>query len=311
PRVDPETYFAMARGAGRVTSTKDVPAMEMTKWFDTNYHYIVPEFVQGQQFSLGSLKPVTEFLEAKSLGIHTRPVLLGPVSLLLLGKMEEPGLDPLPLLDGLLPIYEGVLRRLAEAGADWIQMDEPMLALETRDAAREAFSKTYKRLAQASACPRILVATYFAGLGENMETALRLPVAALHLDLVRAPEQLEQAIKIIPPDLMLSLGVVDGRNIWKTDLDRALILVDQAASVVGRDRILVAPSCSLLHSPADLLEETHLAGELKSWLAFAKQKLEEIVTVERALSKRRDAVKEFLAANKSAMLSRKESTRIH
>lgn len=311
PRVDPDTYFAMARGVGRKAGQKDVPAMEMTKWFDTNYHYIVPEFVKGQQFSLGSLKPVVEFLEAKSLGIQTRPVLLGPISFLLLGKTKESGFDPLLLLDRLLPVYEDILRRLAEVGADWIQIDEPMLALDMGEETKRAFTATYEKLSHVSSGLRILLATYFAGLGENTATAVNLPVAALHVDLVRAPEQLEHVLKNIPSTLMLSLGVVDGRNIWKTDLERALRLVDRTASAVGADRILLAPSCSLVHSPADLDEEKHLDAELRNWLAFAKQKLEEVVALESALSKGRDTVREFLEANGRAMRSKTESPRIH
>lgn len=311
PRMDPDTYFAMARGVGRKAGQKDVPAMEMTKWFDTNYHYIVPEFVKGQQFSLGSLKPVVEFLEAKSLGIQTRPVLLGPISFLLLGKTKESGFDPLLLLDRLLPVYEDILRRLAEVGADWIQIDEPMLALDMGEETKRAFTATYEKLSHVSSGLRILLATYFAGLGENTATAVNLPVAALHVDLVRAPEQLEHVLKNIPSTLLLSLGVVDGRNIWKTDLERALRLVDRTASAVGADRILLAPSCSLVHSPADLDEEKHLDAELRNWLAFAKQKLEEVVALESALSKGRDTVREFLEANGRAMRSKTESPRIH
>lgn len=311
PRVDPDTYFAMARGVGRKAGQKDVPAMEMTKWFDTNYHYIVPEFVKGQQFSLGSLKPVVEFLEAKSLGIQTRPVLLGPISFLLLGKTKESGFDPLLLLDRLLPVYEDILRRLAEVGADWIQIDEPMLALDAGEETKRAFTASYEKLSHVSSGLRILLATYFAGLGENTATAVNLPVAALHVDLVRAPEQLEHVLKNIPSTLMLSLGVVDGRNIWRTDLERALRLVDRTASAVGADRILLAPSCSLVHSPADLDEEKHLDAELRNWLAFAKQKLEEVVALESALSKGRDTVREFLEANGRAMRSKTESPRIH
>lgn len=311
PRVDPDTYFAMARGVGRKAGQKDVPAMEMTKWFDTNYHYIVPEFVKRQQFSLGSLKPVVEFLEAKSLGIQTRPVLLGPISFLLLGKTKESGFDPLLLLDRLLPVYEDILRRLAEVRADWIQIDEPMLALDAGEETKRAFTASYEKLSHVSSGLRILLATYFAGLGENTATAVNLPVAALHVDLVRAPEQLEHVLKNIPSTLMLSLGVVDGRNIWKTDLERALRLVDRTASAVGADRILLAPSCSLVHSPADLDEEKHLDAELRNWLAFAKQKLEEVVALESALSKGRDTVREFLEANGRAMRSKTESPRIH
>src|SRR5262249_32575571 len=311
PDVDRATYFAMARGVSRKAGQPDVAAMEMTKWFDTNYHYIVPEFAKGQEFSLGSYKPVNEFLEAKALGIETRPVLLGPVSFLLLGKGKEPGFDPLRLLERVLPIYEEILRKLAEAGASWIQMDEPMLALDTRDGARRAFALAYERLGAVSGEPRILVATYFAALGENLAAAVNLPVTALHVDLVRAPQQLEPLLKIAPSSLVLSLGVVDGRNIWKTNLDRALELVERAANVLGPDSILLAPSCSLLHSPADLEEEKHLGGELRNWLAFARQKLEEVVVVGRALSDGREAVREFLEANRQAMQSRKHSPRIH
>jgi 5-methyltetrahydropteroyltriglutamate--homocysteine methyltransferase len=311
PQVDQETYFAMARGTAQKGAASGAPAMEMTKWFDTNYHYIVPEFTKDQEFSLGSLKPVSEFLEAKSLGMHTRPVLLGPVSFLLLGKGKEPGFDFLPLLDRILPIYEDVLRRLAEAGATWIQMDEPMLALDGRSEVQRAFGSTYERLTSASASLQILLATYFAGLGANTNTAVQLPIAALHLDLVRAPEQLEPVLKIVPSKLMLSLGVVEGRNIWKTDLGRALELLERAAHKLGPDRILVGPSCSLLHSPVDLDAEKQLDGELKNWLAFAKQKLEEVGALERALSHGRDKVREFLDANRRAMLAKKESPRIH
>ncbi len=311
PQVDLDTYFAMARGVAEKAGKKALPAMEMTKWFDTNYHYIVPEFVKGQEFSLGSLKPISEFLEAKSLGIPTRCVLLGPVSFLLLGKMKDADADPLSLLDRILPIYEEVLGRLAESGADWVQIDEPVLPLQSREETRKAFVSAYERLAQVSSSLRILVATYFAGLGTNMQTALRLPVAALHLDLVRAPEQLEHALTDIPANLMLSLGIVDGRNIWKTNLQRAFHLIERAAGSLGHDRILVAPSCSLLHSPADLDEEKHLDGELRNWLAFAKQKLEEVVALQRALSGGRDAIQDFLDANESAMRSRKKSAKIH
>jgi len=311
PQVDRETYFAMARGTAQKGTANGVPAMEMTKWFDTNYHYIVPEFTKDQEFSLGSLKPVTKFLEAKSLGIHTRPVLLGPISFLLLGKGKEPGFDPLTLLERILPIYEGVLRRLAEAGATWIQMDEPMLALDARPEVQRGFRSAYERLASISESLHILLATYFAGLGANASMAVQLPVAALHLDLVRAPEQLEPVLKSVPSEPMVSLGVVDGRDIWKADLGHALALLELATHKLGPDRILVGPSCSLLHCPVDLDEEKQLDAELKSWLAFAKQKLEEVAALARALSQAKHAVQEFLDANRHAMHAKRESPRIH
>lgn len=187
-----ETYFAMARGL------QNIPAMEMTKWFDTNYHYIVPEFKRGQRFSLVSINPIEAFLEAKALGLLTRPVLLGPVSFLLLGKAKEPDLQPLSLLESLLPVYEEVLRRLADAGADWVQIDEPALVLDLEPEARAAFASAYARLSRVSPRLRLLVATYFEGMRENLPTALHLPIAALHLDLVRAPEQLQQALAEVP-----------------------------------------------------------------------------------------------------------------
>ena len=311
PQVDLATYFAMARGTARKSGLADVPAMEMTKWFDTNYHYIVPEFTAKQIFSLGSMKPVEEFLEAKAVGVHTRPVLLGPVSFLLLGKAKETGFNPLLLLEGILPVYEEVLRQLANAEAEWVQIDEPMLALDTRDAARRAFTAAYERLSQVSTKLRILVATYFEGLGANLATAVNLPVAALHLDLVRAPEQLDDILRIIPSNLQVSLGLIDGRNVWKADLGRALHLVERAAGAIGSDRILIAPSCSLLHTPADLDFEKHIDDEVRDWLAFAKQKLEELVVLERAVLGGRNAVRETLDRNRIVMEKKRASSRIH
>src|SRR5258708_6613103 len=310
PQVDLATYFAMARGAARKSGQTDVPAMEMTKWFDTNYHYIVPEFTAKQVFSLGSLKPIGEFLEAKAVGVHTRPVLLGPVSFLLLGKAKEAGFDPLLLLDRILPIYEEVLRQLAKAGAEWIQLDEPMLALHTRDEARQAFAVAYEQLARVSTKLWILVATYFEGLGANLPTAANLPVAGLHLDLVRAPEQLDDILKIIPSNLQLSLGVIDGRNIWSADLGRALHLVEHAAGAIGLDRILIAPSCSLLHTPADLSIEKHIDDELRNWLAFAKQKLGERGVLGHEVLGGRGAGAEGLENNRVVLEKERASARV-
>ena len=311
-KVDLRTYFAMARGFqgrpsnGAATTPVDVPAMEMTKWFDTNYHYIVPEFEACQRFQLASLKPMEEFLEAKALGIQTRPVLLGPVSFLLLGKSKDANLQPLSLLHQLLPIYAEVLKLIEKAGAEWVQMDEPCLALDLTTSAQEAFVSTYAQLRDLTKL-RLLVATYFEGLRDNFRTAFGLPVHALHLDLVRAPEQLALLLEKIPPGLMLSLGVVDGRNVWRTDFDGVLALVEPAVRRLGSDRILIAPSCSLLHSPVDLALELHLRGDLKEWLAFAKQKLEEVVLITHAIDEGRGAVQEALAANQAVMERRRTS----
>ena len=244
-------YFAMARGLQNGGAGLDIPAMEMTKWFDTNYHYMVPEFVPGQEFSLGSQKPVDEFRQAKSLGISTRPVLLGPVSFLLLGKMES-GRSPaqLKLLERLLPVYEEVLKSLQKAGANWVQIDEPCLVLDLPEEAHAAFCSAYQRL-NAVGLP-LLLASYFGGLRDNLRIALSLPVAALHLDFVRQPEELDTVLKQLPAGMTLSLGVVDGRNIWRTNLDRAFTLVRWVVDKVGQDRAMIGPSCSLLHVPVDL-----------------------------------------------------------
>ncbi|MBU0509444.1 5-methyltetrahydropteroyltriglutamate--homocysteine S-methyltransferase [bacterium] len=303
-QVDLDTYFAMARGSAKA------PAMEMTKWFDTNYHYIVPEFERGMTFHLASTKLVDEYNEAKSLGIRTRPVLLGPVSFLHLGKSIGGGVKPLSLLDSLLEVYIEVLRRLADAGAGWVQIDEPCLVLDLPEEVRAAFNKTYSRLA-ASAKIKILLTSYFDELRENLDLTFRLPVAAVHLDLVRAPQQLEKALAAIPQDKILSLGVVDGRNVWRSDLDAILRVIRMATEKLGKERVFIAPSCSLLHSPVDLDLETGLDDELRSWMAFAKQKVHEIVILARAVNEGEHAVAEELKANREAHATRRTSKRIH
>jgi 5-methyltetrahydropteroyltriglutamate--homocysteine methyltransferase len=303
--VEPTTAFALARG------TADTPPMDMTKWFNTNYHYIVPEFEPGQSFRLASTKPVDEFNEALALGIRTRPVLLGPVSFLLLGKSHDAQLDPLSLLDRLLPVYAEVLSRLAAAGAVWVQLDEPVLALDLPANAAPAFRKAYDRLTREAPQLRFLLAAYFGDLQENLELLLTLPAAAYHLDLVRGPEQLDRALDRLRDGIALSLGVIDGRNIWRADLDRALEQLDRAARRIGSERILVAPSCSLLHSPIDLDQETALDAELKGWLAFARQKLGEVAVLTRALNAGREAVADAFAESRRRLEGRRGSPRIH
>jgi 5-methyltetrahydropteroyltriglutamate--homocysteine methyltransferase len=303
-------YFAMARGFQNSSVRLDIPAMEMTKWFDTNYHYIVPEFVPGQEFGLGSNKPVDEFREAKSLGITTRPVLLGPVSFLLLGKMEggHTG-EQLNLLERLLPVYAEVLKKLQKAGANWIQIDEPCLVLDLPEDAHRAFRSAYQRLS-AVGLP-LLLANYFGGLRGNLHTALSLPVAALHLDFVRQPEELDAVLEQLPPGMVLSLGVVDGRNIWRTNLNRAFSLVRRAVERLGRDRVMIAPSCSLLHVPVDLELESQLDPELKGWLAFAKQKLEEIQALGLQANGQLKAAEDIFERSRAAIKGRSASPRIH
>lgn len=304
-RVDFTTYFAMARGLQ--ANGRDLPAMEMTKWFDTNYHYIVPELGAGQHFRLGSTKVIDEFMEAQTLGIPTRPVLLGPVSFLLLGKGAT-GFDRLSLLPTILPIYTEVLRRLAAAGAAWVQIDEPCLVLDLASDADAAYEIAYKTLAAASPL-KLMLTTYFGELGENLGAALQLPVAGLHIDLVRAPGQLVPVLANLPADKILSLGVVDGRNVWRTDLDKALALVQPALNILGPDRLQLAPSCSLLYTPHDLTLEPELDSELRSWLAFARQKVDELTLLKRALQDGQEAVATALAEVRAAIASRRASVR--
>ena len=303
--MDLRTYFALARGTAELTP------LAMMKWFDTNYHYLVPELESRPAFRLGSTAAIDAFKEALALGIRTRPVLLGPISFLWLGKGKSAGFEPLGLVDSLLPVYEEVVRRLARAGAEWIQIDEPILALDLSAEALGVIESAYGRLADASAEVKICLATYFGGLRDNLATALRLPVAAVHLDLVRSPEQLDAALGMMSPQGMISLGVIDGRNVWRADLDRALVLLEKAAAKLGPERLLVGPSCSLLHCPIDLDQENGLDAELKGSLAFAKQKLDEIATLARGLNQGRGAIADALAASRDWLERRRRSTRIH
>lgn len=314
-----DTYFAMARGArGEADSCAHghehragVPALEMTKWFDTNYHYMVPEFSCGQRFSLSSTKPVEEYREARALGYDTRPVLLGPVTFLKLGKAKQEGFDPLSLLRGLLPVYVEVLRRLSASGARWVQIDEPCLVTDLDEPARAALRKTYGVFAHALPKLKIMLTSYFGRLGDNLDTALSLPVAGLHLDLVRAPEQLREVENKARAGLVLSLGVIDGRNVWRANLPKLLDTLEPFVRKRGTDHVEIAPSCSLLHVPIDLEQETGLDPDVKSWLAFAAQKMDELVTLASALVGGREVVVGKLAASAKAADARKTSTKVH
>ncbi|WP_437552207.1 5-methyltetrahydropteroyltriglutamate--homocysteine S-methyltransferase [Sorangium sp. So ce367] len=272
-------YFAMARGLQDRAADVDVAALEMTKWFDTNYHYIVPELEPGQRFELDAAKIVGELEEARSIGVETRPMVIGPVTFLLLSKLapgSPAGASTLDHLDQLLPVYEALLGALADRGVAWVQVDEPCLVLDLDARSREACRLAFARLAACAKRPRILLATYFGALGENLALAAGSGGDALHVDLVRAPEQLDAALAALPPSMSLSAGVVDGRNIWRTDLDAAHRLIRRAVAKLGPERVLVAPSCSLLHVPADLSAEKKLDAELLRWMAFAAQKLGEL-----------------------------------
>jgi 5-methyltetrahydropteroyltriglutamate--homocysteine methyltransferase len=306
--IDLRTYFAMARGLQEAGA--DLPAMEMTKWFDTNYHYIVPELHAHQEFHLGSNKPIDEFLEAKSQGIHTRPVLIGPITFLHLSKSSDNNFNPLTLLDNIIPIYAEILRRLQAAGADWVQIDEPCLVLDLNEDVKNAFSSAYASLSSSSKL-KVLVATYFGDLRDNLNCALSLPVDGIHIDLVRAPNQLNDVLHSLPENLNLSLGLVDGRNIWKTDLQKVVNVVTPVIDRLGTERVFIGPSCSLLHSPLDLELETKLDPELREWLAFALQKIHEIVVLSRYFNEGSEPVAEAMAASDTAVDSRKHSDLIH
>lgn len=314
-----DTYFAMARGSNghaegcgpgcTVRHGGGIPALEMTKWFDTNYHYMVPEFTVDQTFTLTSQKPVDEFLEAKALGYHTRPVLLGPVTYLRLGKSEDG--NAIALIDRLIPVYIDLLKRLRDAGAEWVQIDEPVLALDSDIATAAGLQKAYAAFAHEVPGLKLLVASYFGGLEDNLDLAVALPVAGLHIDLVRAPEQLEPVLAKAPKDLVLSLGVIDGRNIWRADLAKILDWLEPVIAAHGRERFQLAPSCSLLHTPIDLDQEEALDGDVRSWLAFSVQKMSELNTLSRALAQGRDSVRDTLGSAISAAAARRNSRKVH
>ncbi len=305
-KADPlALYFAMARGHQK--DGVDVVACEMTKWFDTNYHYIVPEFSDETKFDLGFAPVVEHFNEAKLQGVATRPVVIGPVTYLSIGKMKG-GKDAISLLPKLLPVYERLLATLKDAGAEWVQIDEPCLALDLTPSQKAAYKTAFEVLNKSGL--KIALTTYFAGLRDNTDLAFGLGTQTVHIDLVREPQQLDAALKAIKPEQHLSLGVVDGRNIWKNDFAKSLELLNKAKAALGGDRIIVAPSCSLLHTPVDMAAETKLDDELKQWLAFAQQKLAEISTLAKAVNDPA-SVKAELDANAKAIDARRTSKRVH
>ncbi|MNQ38656.1 5-methyltetrahydropteroyltriglutamate--homocysteine methyltransferase [compost metagenome] len=309
-RVTLDTLFAMARGvSGGCCGGSGTQAQEMTKWFDTNYHYLVPEFSRDQQFQLSWEQLFEETAEALALGHRVKPVLIGPLTYLWLGKVRGDEFDKLELLERLLPVYGEVLGRLAALGVEWVQIDEPILGLDLPQEWKSAFERAYNLL-QAPA-PKKLLTTYFAGLEDNLGLAANLPVDGLHIDLVRAPEQYPTILDRLPAYKVLSLGVVNGRNVWRCDLEQALDVLRHAHERLG-ERLWVAPSCSLLHSPVDLGREDQLDAELKGWLAFAVQKCAEVATLARALNDP-DApeVQAALAQSRAVQQARAQSPRIH
>ncbi len=309
--VDLDTYFAMARGAQR--DGLDVTALEMTKWFDTNYHYLVPEWTRDQRFRLASTKPFDELAEAQALGIAAKPVLLGPLSLALLGKAQEADLDPLgATLDGIVEVYTGVISRLAAAGAAWIQLDEPCLVQDRTPAELAALQRVYGRLAAHAGTAKLLVQTYFGYVGEAYQALAGLPVAAIGLDLVRGAKNLDLLLRYgLPADKQLAVGVVDGRNIWRADLEAVLATLERVTAAVPSEQLILTPSCSLLHVPYDARQETAFEEDLREWLAFAEQKLAEVVVLTRALNEGRGSVSRSLAASSTAKHARASSSIVH
>lgn len=316
--IDLDTYFAMARGAQK--GGLDVTAMEMTKWFDTNYHYMVPEFEEGMKAKLSHTKIFQEFEEAKALGIITRPVIIGPITYMTIGKRQSENMDWHVIWENILPVYEEILQKLEALGATNVQIDEPCLATDLWDGAAAAYKETYARLRKASGL-KIMLATYFDSLRDNANWAYDLDVDGIHIDLCRGSGRanttvnktdalLDEALAKIG-NKTLSLGIVDGRNIWKNDLSASLALVEKAVAKLGKDKVLVSSSSSLLHTPVDLNSEKTLDAELKGWMAYATQKLTEIATLAKGANAGREAVAAELKASNAAQASRTLSKRIH
>ncbi len=296
-------YFQLARG----NATQF--AMEMTKWFDTNYHYIVPEWHADTEFSVNAGRLIAQIKEAKAQGHDIKPTLVGPLTLLWLGKKkEEFGCRVATLLPKLLPAYAQLLRELAAEGVDWIQIDEPILAVDAPQAYLDAFPTVYKELANTGT--RIIIGTYFASVAEHLELLKNLPVHGLHIDAVRAPEQVATFVNAWPQNKVLSIGLIDGRNVWRANLSKVIDTLAPIAAKLGNN-LWIAPSCSLLHSPQDLAVEEKLDSEIKSWMAFAAQKLVELGTVKQALAHGKDSVKDAIAASDAAAADRATNAKIH
>ncbi|MEN9436097.1 MAG: hypothetical protein RIR09_752 [Pseudomonadota bacterium] len=326
PELD--RYFSMARGvatkahanhdgcahSGCTDASHADPAqpqgfaLEMTKWFDTNYHYLVPEFSAATQFSLASNRLLDEVAQAQALGHRVKAVLLGPLSFLWLGKSKDAGFDRFTLLEALLPVYEALLVRLKAQGVEWVQVDEPILGLDLPQQWRNAFERSYWQIARGA--PKLLLATYFSPLADNLRLACQLPVAGLHVDAVRAADELTGVADWLPGHKVLSVGIVDGRNIWRTDPDAALARLKPVADKHPGD-LWIAPSCSLLHVPFSLAAENKLDAEVKNWLAFAIEKLDELRVLRTALDGEESAVEAELLTARTAVAARKSSPRVH
>ncbi len=307
-----DNYFRVARGRSAQGAEEHtgccggIAAGEMTKWFDTNYHYIVPEFTAATEFRLDASRLLEQLGEAKAQGVKAKPVIVGPVTYLWLGKAKDNS-DKLGLLERLLPVYGELLEQLATQGVEWVQIDEPVLVTELDADWQHALNLAYHHLK--SSRVKLLLATYFGTLQDNLYLVSNLPVAGLHLDAINARDEIQPLLNLLPSHRVLSLGVINGRNIWKTDLNATLDWLEPLAERLG-DRLWIAPSCSLLHVPVDLASEQKLYAEIKSWLAFALQKLDELKVLAKALNQGRAAVAAELAANHAAITARRISPRV-
>ena len=317
-KLDPiDEFFAMGRGLQKPQTDKesaiDVPSLEMVKWFDSNYHYVKPTFQDGQQFRLAANpKPVVEFLEAKEAGVITRPVIVGPVTFLALGKADrDQNVVPISLLHNLLPLYEELLAKLKEAGAESVQIDEPCLVFDLPPKVKNAFKPAYDKLSSlGSRAPEITVATYFGDIVHNHDVLSSFHnLHGLHIDLVRNPEQLDTVMQGLGPRQVLSAGVVDGRNIWKTNFKQAIEKVETAVQKLGKDRVVVASSSSLLHTPHTLASEKKLDEEVRDWFSFAVEKASELTIIAKAVTSGPASVRAELEANAKSMESRASSKR--
>lgn len=308
-----DNYFRVARGRSAAGAEDHaaccggVAAGEMTKWFDTNYHYIVPEFTAATAFSLDASRLLAQVAEAKAQGIKAKPVIVGPVTYLAIGKAKDDS-NKLALLEQLLPVYVDLLTALAAAGVEWVQIDEPILVTELSSEWQDAFRTAYATLSKTKV--KLLLATYFGQLQENIALACELPVHGFHLDAINAQAEVATLQVQLPQDRVLSLGVINGRNIWKTDLNTLLDWLEPVAKQLG-DRLWIAPSCSLLHVPVDLNSELSFDAEVKPWLAFALQKLDELEIIATALNHGRDSVSAELSANREAIEARRVSPRVN
>ncbi|CAB3648264.1 5-methyltetrahydropteroyltriglutamate--homocysteine methyltransferase [Paraburkholderia sediminicola] len=304
-----DNYFRVARGRSAHDSACScgVQAGEMTKWFDTNYHYIVPEFSASAEFSLDASRLLDQLTQARALGVKAKPVIIGPVTYLWLGKAKDDS-DKLALLPRLLPVYAALLEQLAAQGVEWVQIDEPALVTELEPAWQHAFVTAYDALKTTRV--KLLLATYFGELRDNLALACGLPVHGLHVDAINGRSEIEPVVARLPADKILSLGVINGRNIWKTDLSAVLEWLTPIHQAL-QARLWIAPSCSLLHVPVDLNSEQKLDHEIRSWLAFALQKLDELKVIAKALNDGRESVQAALAENQAAIQSRRTSPRVH